>query len=107
MICLQNKILLLLLLLYTQNGLGTGETDDYSPYFQLPGRGITGWSEVGRSGWTVPKGGNVFYERCKYYMGTTSDCNVPNNFDPDGRGTSIRAVNERITERSTEYGAEG
>ena len=43
--------------LHTQNGLGTGETDDYSPCFQLPGRGITGRSEVGHSGWTVPKGG--------------------------------------------------
>ena len=62
--------------LYTQNGLGTGETDDYSSCFQLLGHCITGWSEVGRSGWTVPKGGNVFFERCKYFMGTTSDCNV-------------------------------
>ena len=51
--------------LHTQNGIGTGETDDYSSCFQFPGRGITGWSEVGRSGWTVPKGGNMFFvEHC-------------------------------------------
>ena len=93
--------------LHTHNGLGTGETDDYSSCFQLLGRGITGWSEVGCSGWTVPKGGNVFFEGCKYYMGTTSDCNVPNSFDPDGRGTSIHAANEIITGRITEYTAEG
>ena len=41
--------------LHTQNGLGTRETNDYSPCFQLPGRCITVWSAVGRSSWTVPK----------------------------------------------------
>ena len=40
-------------------------------------------------------------------MGTTSDCNVPNSFDPDGRGTSICVANERITGRITKYTAEG
>ena len=48
--------------LHTQNGLGTRETDDCSPCFQLPGRRITGWSAVGRSSRTVPKSGNVFFK---------------------------------------------
>ena len=47
---------------HTQNGLGTGETNDYSSCFQLPDGCITGWSTVGRSSWTVPKDGNVFFK---------------------------------------------
>ena len=70
-------------ILHTQNGLGTGETDDYSSWFQLPGRCIMGWSEVGHSSWTVPKEGNVFFERSEYFMGTTGDCDVPNSLDPE------------------------
>ena len=87
--------------LHTQNGLGTGETNDYSSCFQLPGGCITGWSTVGRLSWTVPKDGNVYFERCEYFMGTTGDGDVPDRFDPDGRGTSIRVENEGITGRIT------
>ena len=39
-------------------------------------------------------------------MGTTGDCDVPNNLDPDGGGTSIRIANERTTGRITECTAE-
>ena len=93
-------------ILHTQNGLGTRETNDYSPCFQLPGRHITGWSAVGRSSRTVPKGGNVFFERSEYFMGTAGDCDVPNSLDPDGGGTSIRVANERTTGRITGCTAE-
>ena len=79
--------------LHTQNGLGTRETNDYSPCFQLPGRRITGWSAVGRASRTVPESGNVFFKRSEYFMGTAGDCDVPNNLDPDGGGTSIRVAN--------------
>ena len=52
---------------------------------------------VGRSSGTVPKGGKLFFKRCEYFMGTTIDGDVPDRFDLDGRGTSIRIENEGTT----------
>ena len=49
---------------------------------------------VGHSSGTVQKSGNVFFKRCEYFMGTTCDGDVPDRFDLDGRGTSIRVENE-------------
>ena len=89
--------------LHTQNGLGTGKTNDYSPCFQLPCGRITGWGTVGGSSWMVQKGRNVFFKKGQYFMGTTGDGDVPDRFDPDGRGTSIRVENEGIAGRITRY----
>ena len=55
---------------------------------------------------SVPKGGNVFFERSEYFMGTAGDYDVPNSLDPDGGGTSIRVLNERTTWRITRCTAE-
>ena len=59
-----------------------------------------------RVGWSR-KAEIVFFERSEYFMGTTGDGDVPNNFYPDGGGASIRVANERTTGRITEYTAEG
>ena len=55
--------------LHTQNRLGTGKTNDYSPCFQLPCGHITGWSTVGGSSWTVQKGRNVFLKEVNISWG--------------------------------------
>ena len=65
------------------------------------------WSTVGHSSGTVPKSGNVFFKRCEYFMGTTGDGDVPDRFDLDGRGTSIRVENEGTTGRTTKGTVDG
>ena len=65
--------------------------------------GVRSAVRVGRSRKTE----TCFFERCEYFMGTTSDGDVPDCFDPDGRGTSIRVENEGTTGRITECTVDG
>ena len=57
--------------------------------------------------WAGPKGGKLFSKKCEYFMGTTGDGDVPDRFDLDGRGTSIRVENEGTMGRTTEGRVDG
>ena len=56
---------------------------------------------------TVQKSGNMFFKRREYFMGATSDGDVSDRFNFDGRGTCIRVENEGITGRTTKGTVDG